>query len=79
MSDFIITLLKRMLFHISTILVMVGMVGILDETARLEFTGKLGFVRGEHAEGGTIAVRAVLVLIGLFALYRLTRKIDPEA
>jgi hypothetical protein len=79
MSNFIVSLLKRPLFYISTVLVMFGMVGIAEEIARPGYTGRLGPIRGVHSEYGTIAICVVLVLTGLISLYRLTRKIDPDA
>jgi hypothetical protein len=79
MSNYIVSLLKRPLFYISTALVMFGLVGIAEEIARPGYTIKMGPVRGEHSEWGTIAICGVLILIGLISLYRLTRRIDPDA
>jgi hypothetical protein len=78
MSNYIVSLLKRPLFYISTVLVMFGMVGIAEEIARPGYTIKIGPVRGEHSEWGTIAICSVLILAGLVILYRLTCKIDPD-
>jgi hypothetical protein len=66
------------MFYISTALVMFGMIGIAEEIANPGYTGKLGPVRGEHSEWGTIVVCGLLVLSGIIFLYRLTQKIERE-
>jgi hypothetical protein len=78
MADFVVSLLKRPMFYIATVLVMFGMVGMVEEFARPGYTFRAGPVRGVHSDWGVYAVCIVLVLVGVVLLYRLTRKIEYE-